>query len=256
LQFPFFDFNNPTVVQIPSGTLVGTINSTGVEAYPNGWYRVSITFTTAATPINVQAGVYIATSNGTLPAASTAGLNAYIWGIQAELGAFPTSYIPTTSAALTRSADVCSVTTTGWSNAGNDTMVAEYFVRQHISNAIILEGGPLISWLTLSASATSLVNRILYRHGGTATRFDANPTENYSLANINKLALTSGEQLCLNGSLGQTVLSDPGQLDISTILSIGRRSDFGGANYLNGHIAAVRYFRKRLPNAKLQALTT
>jgi hypothetical protein len=27
------------------------------------------------------------------------------------------------------------------------------------------------------------------------------------------------------------------------------------SEYLNGHIAAIRYYKKRLPNAKLQALT-
>jgi hypothetical protein len=29
----------------------------------------------------------------------------------------------------------------------------------------------------------------------------------------------------------------------------------GGSFYLNGHIAAVRFYKKRLPDAKIQALT-
>jgi hypothetical protein len=101
LQYPYFDFDNPTTVQIPSGTMVGTINSTRVDAYPNGWYRVSVTFTTAATPVTIYGGVYVSTSNGTLSSTPTAGLDCYIWGIQAETGAFPTSYIPTTTASVT-----------------------------------------------------------------------------------------------------------------------------------------------------------
>jgi len=102
LQYPYFDFDNPTTVQIPSGTMVGTINSTRVDAYPNGWYRVSVTFTTAATPITIYGGVYVSTSNGTLSSTPTAGLDCYIWGIQAETGSFPTSYIPTTTGTLAR----------------------------------------------------------------------------------------------------------------------------------------------------------
>jgi hypothetical protein len=35
-------------------------------------------------------------------------------------------------------------------------------------------------------------------------------------------------------------------------ITIGGRAD---GNYINGHIAAIRYFKKRLPNAKIQALT-
>jgi hypothetical protein len=253
-QFPYFDFDNPTTVQVPTITS-GTINSTGVDAYPNGWYRIRITFTTAVTPIDNFAGVYISSSNGTLQLANPAGNDCYIWGIQLELGSFPTSYIPTTTGTLARSADVCSITTAGWSNAGNDTMVAEYFVRNFLSGSIVLEGGPLLSWMSVSFSGVNQ-QRNLYRHGGASNRVDATSDANsVSLTSINKTALTSGEQIALNGSLSQTLFGDPTQSDISTILNIGRRSDFGGANYLNGHIAAIRYYKKRLPNAKIQALT-
>jgi hypothetical protein len=39
-----------------------------------------------------------------------------------------------------------------------------------------------------------------------------------------------------------------------TGVEIGRRA--GGSLYFNGHLAAIRYYRKRLPNAKLVTLTT
>ena len=253
-KFPFFDFNNPTTVQIPSGTMVGTIDSTRVDAYPDGWYRVSVAFTTAATPVTALCGVYISQSDGNLPGSSVAGLDAYIWGIQLEAGSFPTSYIPTTTAALTRSADVCSVTTAGWSNAGNDTMLAEYFDSTVTSGAVIVEGSPAISWMSLLFGSPNK-QRNIYRHGGTSTRFDATTANNsVSLININKTALTSGEQLALNGSLTQTVAFDPPQADISTSLSIGSRGN-GASLFFNGHIARIKYFRKRLANAKLQTLT-
>ena len=215
-----------------SGAHVATVIGTG--AYPT---RTTLTFTPSA-------GSLILTVTGTVTEA------------QLEAGAFPTSYIPTTTAALTRSADVCSVTTAGWSNAGDDTMVAEYFVSNAPpANTVIVEGSPAISWMSLSFS-TSNRQRNLYRHGGASTRFDASTANNsVSLININKTALTSGEQLALNGSLSQTVASDIPQADISTSLSIGSRGN-GASVFLNGHIARIKYFRKRLPNAKLQAITT
>jgi len=246
---PSFDFDTETVSQ--NGTSFSTLS---VQKLANGWYRLSLT--QAATAIFSTFAIWLTASNGNVTGPIGAGNTLYVWGAQLETGSFPTSYIPTTTTALTRSADVCSVTTAGWANAGDDTMLASYFVRQHVVGAIIVEGGPLISWLSLAIGSISGSNRAIYRHGGTATRFDASTTATYSLASMNKLALTSGEQLCLNGSLGQVVTGDPSQSDISTILSIGRRSDFLGQAYINGHIARIQYFRKRLPNAKLQSLTT
>jgi hypothetical protein len=53
-----------------------------------------------------------------------------------------------------------------------------------------------------------------------------------------------------NGALIGT--DNTGTMPTSTAFRIGARDD--GA-YLNGHIARIQYFRKRLPNAKLQTLT-
>jgi hypothetical protein len=250
-------FNAQATFDLQNGVVSGAgIGSSAITKLNNGWYRCAVTGTATIT----AAAVVSLHINNTVSAAlddiytgdGTSGL--LLWGAQLEVGSFPTSYIPTTTGTLARSADVCSITTAGWSNAGNDTMVVEYFVER-TTNAILVEGGPSISWMTIGVATTNR-QRNLYRHGGSSTRVDAQTADNsVSFVSINKTALTSGEQIALNGSLSQTLLGDPPQSDISTILSIGRRSDFGGANYLNGHIAAIRYYKKRLPNAKIQALT-
>jgi hypothetical protein len=213
----------------------------------DGWFLVSAIYT----PTGATGGKNIAFLFGSSVVGQTVSFDTP----QLEAGSFPTSYIPTTTGSVVRSADVCSITTAGWSNAGNDTMVVEYFVER-TTNAILVEGGPSISWMTIGFATTNR-QRNLYRHGGSSTRVDAQTADNsVSFVSINKTALTSGEQIALNGSLSQTLLGDPPQSDISTILNIGRRSDFGGAAYLNGHIAAIRYYKKRLSNAKLVTLTT
>jgi len=67
------------------------------------WYRI-IMIDTAWTSGN-SAQIYAGASGASL----TAGLGWYPWGAQVEAGAFPTSYIPTTSSSATRAADVATI---------------------------------------------------------------------------------------------------------------------------------------------------
>jgi hypothetical protein len=104
--------------------------STSVTAYQNGWYRISITGTATATAAwgtlvlaftnnaNVSASVPTYTGQTTS--------DVFVWGAQFEAGAFATSYIPTTTGSLIRSADVCSITGaafTGFYNQTEGTLV-------------------------------------------------------------------------------------------------------------------------------------
>jgi hypothetical protein len=52
--------------------------------------------------------------------------SAYIWGAQFEAGSYPSSYIPTTTTSVTRSADAATFNTMGWYNPVVGTLLAEY----------------------------------------------------------------------------------------------------------------------------------
>ena len=253
VQYPYFDFDNPTTVQIPSGTMVGTINSTRVDAYPNGWYRVSVTFTTAATPVTIFGGVYVSTSNGTLPSIPTAGLDCYIWGIQAETGAFATSYIPTTTAPLTRSADVCSITGQPflkmW-NASEGSMLAtaQLATAAATENPFLLDFYSAVphEWgLRLFSNNFQVIQRDGSVKDITITSLSSQPFT-YAAARNSSNSAGSVYGLVASGTAPS--------LNNFTGVEIGRRA--GGSLYFNGHLAAIRYYRKRLPNAQLVTLTT
>ncbi|MGB9878528.1 MAG: phage head spike fiber domain-containing protein, partial [Candidatus Pelagibacter ubique] len=82
------------------------------------WQRFTLTATRAAT-----AGLFVGVNVGNAK-------NIYIWGAQLEANAsFPTSYIPTTTSAVTRAADVASIEGTNfssWYNQSEGTVYSEF----------------------------------------------------------------------------------------------------------------------------------
>ncbi len=91
-----------------TATPAGVISSTAtITAVGGGWYRCTVT----ATSISAGSGdFYVQPFNGANSYLGN-GLPAIgIWGAQLEAASFPSSYIPTTSASVTRAADVLSYT--------------------------------------------------------------------------------------------------------------------------------------------------
>jgi hypothetical protein len=87
-----------------------------IQSYGNGWYRIGVTGTFIGIirlGINVLSNAYTtgSPSSGTTFFAGNGTDKLFCWGMQCELGAtYATSYIPTTSASVTRNADVISKT--------------------------------------------------------------------------------------------------------------------------------------------------
>jgi hypothetical protein len=135
--------NTGGLFDLTTGTIVTTSGGSTctITAFPNGWYRVSVTATSVAT----GGGAYVF---GITPAPSTVtlvgqgytpastGLGIFVWGPQVETSiaatVFATSYLPTPAGSLTRAADVCFIpmTIAPWLNPAQGTMAVDMTMPQ------------------------------------------------------------------------------------------------------------------------------
>ena len=96
----YFDLTNGVVGTTASG------DDARIVDYGNGWYRCIVTRTpTAAAGLSIE----ITTGDGVNSPNLTAGDGLYIWGAQFEAGSTPSSYIPTSSATVTRAAETLQI---------------------------------------------------------------------------------------------------------------------------------------------------
>jgi len=100
--FANFDLNNGVL-----GT-VGSATTARIENYGNDWYRCIITGVTINASVSDAFGVFAIVQSATSARAeaNTLSTSIILWGGQCELGAYATSYIPTTTATVLRNADV------------------------------------------------------------------------------------------------------------------------------------------------------
>ena len=97
-----FDLSNGTIKA--SSVVVGSIVSVGSD----GWYRCTISGTATG-----QTTTLFMVGNSSMTTVSwfaTLGDSLYLWGGDLQLGSYPTSYIPTTTTAVTRVKDETSTT--------------------------------------------------------------------------------------------------------------------------------------------------
>lgn len=93
---------------IDTGT-IGTLQNgatTKITNVGNGWYKLEMTIPSFSTGFEFR--ISVSTGDGVDSYLGTTGNGVYIWGAQLESGSYATSYIPTTSASVTRNADVIS----------------------------------------------------------------------------------------------------------------------------------------------------
>lgn len=193
-----------------------------VTSVGNGWYRIAIL-------VNVT----VASGNSTYwQTGATTGV--YIWGAQLEAGSFPTSYIPTTTAQVTRAADSAVMTGANFSS----------WYRQ--------DEGTLFAQAYLQFSSGSVENDLVEANDGTQVNYfgtRAGVVDGYQAGQLVSVA-ANGVSRARNGVIRAFV--QPTNQPPKTTLQIG----VGRLYYpTSGWYQRIAYYPKRLPNATLQAIT-
>jgi hypothetical protein len=234
-------------------TALGTpIGATSV-AHSNGWWRVSFSLAaTAALASNIEIrlsrdGIW---ANRSYLGNGVNGM--YCYGAQVEAGSFPTSYIPTTTGPLARSAEGCSITGSDfsnlWNTSGGTFLFEGFLIPSTNINLRMLSSGGSRRWLYGNQPGSGTVAETLALFDGVSVQ---NYFTNVRLTVKFKMAISVEALTCkasFNGSSISTVSHNGNLLTSVTLLGL-----FESAS---GFITGVKYYKKNLPNAKLQALTT
>jgi hypothetical protein len=240
----FFNLNDGTISQNTSGL------TANIEDFGNGWYRCSVNL------VNKTNHFISPSANGTSFALTNQQNNGiYIWGAQAEAGSYSTSYIPTTSASVTRNADV--ISKTGISSLIGQTQGAVFIdlnidssFAQNDMRFINVGDGTVANWYFIGTNASNQI-RFYYRTSNTAyvsfttTLTDGHHKLAYAYANGDYVAYVDGTLVHSDNTI---VVGSASQLNLG--------NDFGNFSPSKQFINAAALWKTRLTNTQLAQLTT
>jgi hypothetical protein len=222
------------------------------------WTRYSYSYTATS-----NSGPYLASASG------TATGEFEMWGFQLEIGTGASSYIPTTTAQVTRNPDLALMTSTNFSSWFTGGTAGTFFVDFH--------GG--VRGITSTVRSVISTNDQTTKHlhlqqasaAGVLKVADFGAVNSVSTANtITSGARTKGAfnfdgatttvNLCLNG--GTVATSSAIAFSVApTWLVLGGTSTDGSTltdltTVLNGSIRQIKYYPTALTSAQLIAMTT
>jgi len=237
--------------------------ASGIVDYPNGWkriYAVGVVQSTTASATYPFVFYSNKTFNNVTSGDNYTGDGVsgfYIWGAQLETGSFPTSYIPTTSATVTRSADVARITGTNFSSWYRNSSSTFAIRGRTISSSSYNTWGIL----AVSIEGIEADNNYRMRVSGTqftAKRFDNGVNYSFNLPG----SVTAGS--IYNYSVGYDdtghAASSPSGFTSTTYPGLPFQNpttlkfvpDLYGCSHV---ISRLTYWPQRLTNTQLQALT-
>jgi hypothetical protein len=258
-NFAFLEFSGFVDISGTSSAFFNLANGTTptsgatIENYGNGWYRcyISATINLLDTAGSVGFRVVPSISTNVFSTAGDAnGKSILAWGAQLEAGAYPTTYIPTTTAAVTRIADAASKTgVSSLIGQTEGTLFVDITLTSRSSFsyfAIAPNLGATNTYIGIGISASSISFEVVNSGIQVAYSFPNTSTGSFKLA----FAYKANDFVAyVNGALVHTDTSGT----VPTCSQIGLNAYNNAASW-NYNQAAL--FPTRLTNAQLAQLTT
>jgi hypothetical protein len=248
-------FNLTTGAISTVATLVGTgftSPSATITSVGNGWYRCSLTVTSnSATNIYLYAATSLNGSSTSYTGDGTSGI--YIWSAQLEALAFPTSYIPTTSAQVTRAADNANMTGTNFSSWYNQAQgnsfidyKTEYTTAQTSYMYGFSDGGGSNRFSAFINSSTTAIRTVV-----------TNNNTNYNVTvfgnALNTKYATALQSTTINAVATGTAVSNT-TIVLPTVNQLAIGAAYPNVGYLNGWIKKFAYYPIPFTDSQNQAL--
>jgi hypothetical protein len=245
----------------------GTALTTGasIQNYGNGWYRlISPPFTIAAGDLVGNVVFNFAEGNNDLSWNTSGALNltAYAWGAQIEAGSVATSYIPTTTAPVTRNTDVISVSgaVSGCIGQTEGTLYAEIVAQPYNNSSfpaiLQVDDGADSQRFAIFINASGGI-RVRFNASGVNTNSDSTNPATLVVGQTYKIAAAFGfngsQALYINGvfQASGSVTAGPFTAALNRVM-LGHRVGIVSP-FL---IRSAALYTTRLTNAELAALTT
>ncbi len=252
------DFNNQLILGISSNLITITydfltetilsstgswLNSVSITKGFNGFNRIDFTVNPT---FNSFAIFQIKTNN-------QGNGSFYIWGAQLEEGSYPTSYIPTSGSAETRTADICNnAGTSAEFNDSEGVLFAEISTNADSNfKRISIHSGSYVNSVFLDFDNTNnLYGKVIVGGSAVVTII----ASGLNIENNNKIALSYKEndfKLFVNGSKVGTDVTGATPTGLNNLAF-----DLGGGQDFYGKCKQLIYFNEALSDSELQTLTS
>lgn len=240
---------------ISTGTIGTVSGGTASIKLVNGFYQCIFT----CTAVNTKSNIYVASANNTVSFTGNGTSGVYLWGSQFEQASNASSYIPTTTASVTRPADIGYNSTIAYGLKGTIFIRARIFSSTYtkVDTLFSLTDGTLDDYITCSTNSSRSI--FIETLGGGA---DLN-AYNYSLASDGIYSIAIGYDFTgVNNNLNiaiNGVLKRANSAQVNNPPTTLDRFDLGSLNgtltQVNNRIIGQMYFADQLSDTDLTALT-
>jgi hypothetical protein len=239
-----------------SSTVISSVVSSGISSAGNGWFRCWIVYTATGTGGAVFRQQLAKGTNTVYTGDGTSGL--FFWGAQLEVGASPTSYIPTVASQVTRTADIALMTGTNFSSWYNQTEGTFVVTARDVSNPLGVMAATddgtsanrnsiFLAGATTAVSFRTTVASVVVSDIAVGTIVSGAAFTIAAAYKINDFAATLNGAAVVVDSLGGVPLGQ-------TTLRIG--ADVANTAFIGGHLQRLTYYNTRLTNAELQTISS